>query len=58
MVIVKRDLDGEAWIRIGEDRWAQAGEVIRGQRYADQWSMTTEELEVYGPFEVEWEVPS
>ena len=57
MIIVWRDLDGDAWVRISKDRICIAVDVQAGGVAPDRWSSTIAEVEAnYGPLIVEWEI--
>jgi hypothetical protein len=56
MIIVKRDSDGDPWMNLGDGRWALVADVMRGKKDAERWADTEAEIEVYGPFDVEWEI--
>jgi hypothetical protein len=55
-ITVIRDADGDAWLRIGPDRWALVSDVMRGVKYAERYASTREEIEAYGPFTEEWSI--
>jgi hypothetical protein len=51
-IIVIRDADGEAWINLGNGKWALASDVMRGKKYAENYQY--EEWEIEDPV-TEWE---
>lgn len=58
MIIVVRDVDGDAYINLGDGRWAAASDVIRGKKYAEAWPWSLAELErEFGPLQIEWKTP-
>ena len=54
--IFVRDNDGDAWLRIGPDEWCLASDAIKGEKYAQRYSSSLNEVmaDGYGPLEVEW----
>lgn len=43
--LVLRDSEGDAWVYIGGDAYALATDVQRGEKYAERYSMTREQIE-------------
>ena len=58
IVTVVHDGEGDLWVRTGQDRWTQPGD-LRSMVGIDRWSLTTEELDnSYGPIETLAEIES